>query len=167
MMPQGRDSRVQFVMKIRLLFALALTAAGCASLGRQAFRTPTVELKDVQLRAIGLDGGALDLLLAVNNPNEFRMDATRLTYTLIADTSFLAAGAITKRVTLKARENSDITLPLTFTMKELLGAAEVILRKGRVNYTVKGEVTVDTPFGSQTRPYEGKATLETGSLIRP
>jgi LEA14-like dessication related protein len=150
-----------------LAVALLLGTSACASLGRQAFRTPTVELKDVRIRGIGLDGGALDLVLDVNNPNEFRLDATRLTYTLIADTSHLATGSVTKRVTLQARENNQITLPLTFTMKELLGAAEVILRKGRVNYTVKGEVTVDTPFGSQTRPYEGKATLETGSLIRP
>jgi LEA14-like dessication related protein len=151
----------------RLALALILSTAGCASLGRQAFRTPTVELKDVRVRAIGLDGGALDLVIDVNNPNEFRVDATRLTYTLIADTSQVATGAVTKRVTLQARENNAITLPLTFTMKELFGAAEAILRKGRVNYTVKGEVTVDTPFGSQTRPYEGRATLETGSLLRP
>ena len=151
-----------------LVPAVALVlVTGCATIGRQAFRTPTVELRDVRLRAIGLDGGALDLVIDVNNPNEFRIDATRLTYTLIADSAQLATGAVTKRVTLKARENNEIILPLTFTMKEMMGAAETILRQGRVNYTVKGEFTVDTPFGSKTRPYEGKATLETGRLIRP
>jgi LEA14-like dessication related protein len=154
-------------MKRIFVFMAVLAVAGCASLGRQAFRTPTVELRDVKLRAIGLEGGALDLILDVHNPNEYRLDATRLTYTLIADTSFLASGAITKRVTLAPRERSEVTLPMTFTMKELMGAADVLVRKGRVNYTVKGEVTVDTPFGSATRPYEGKATLETGSIIRP
>ena len=34
------------------------------------------------MRALGLEGGALDLVLDVYNPNEYRMDATRLTYTL-------------------------------------------------------------------------------------
>src|SRR5262245_18193497 len=136
-----------------LTLALLLGSAACASLGRGAFRTPTVELRDVKVRAIGLDGGALDLVIFVNNPNDFRVDATRLTYTLIADSSQLATSAITKRVTLKARDNNEVVLPLTFTLKEMMGAAETILRTGRVNYTVKVDVTVDTPFGSQTRPY--------------
>lgn len=134
---------------------------------RASFRTPTVELRDVKLRGIGLEGGSLDLVLDVYNPNEYRLDATRLTYTLLAESTFVASGEVNKRVTLTGREHNDISLPLTFTMKELLGAAEIIVRKGSVNYTVKGEVTVDTPFGSTTRPYLGKATLDNGTLIRP
>jgi LEA14-like dessication related protein len=136
-------------------------------MARASFRTPTVELREVKLRGIGLEGGALDLVLNVYNPNEYRLDATKLTYTLLAETTFVASGEINKRVTLNGRNHNDISLPLTFTMKELLGAAEVIVRKGSVNYTVKGEVTVDTPFGSATRPYQGKATLDNGTLIRP
>jgi LEA14-like dessication related protein len=150
-----------------ILFAAAFGATACASMQRASFRTPTVELRDVKLRGIGLEGGALDLVLDVYNPNEYRLDATKLTYTLLAESTFVASGEINKRVTLSGREHNDINLPLTFTMKELLGAAEIIVRKGSVNYTVKGEVTVDTPFGSTTRPYLGKATLDNGSLIRP
>ena len=73
-------------MRARLTFALAavVAIAGCIPFARQAFRTPTVAIKDVRVRALGLEGGSLDLVLDVFNPNEYRMDATRLTYTLVA-----------------------------------------------------------------------------------
>lgn len=150
----------------RLLATLALLGTvGCALMGRQAFRTPTVELRDIRVRGIGLEGGSLDLVIDVFNPNDYRMDATRLTYTLSADTSILATGAVTKRVTLYSKSRNEITLPVNFSMKELMGAAAVLLRKGSVDYMVKGEVTMDTPFGSMTRPYEGRARLDNASLI--
>ncbi len=145
----------------------AVLAAGCASLARQAFRTPTVELQDVKVRALGLEGGALDLVLDVYNPNEYRIDVTSLTYTLFADSSQVAAGAVTKRVTLNNRAHNGVTLPVSFTFKELLNVAQVMLKTGAVNYTVKGDVVVDSPFGSVTRPYEGKARVENGALLRP
>ena len=143
----------------------ALLTSGCATFGRQAFRTPTVELKDIRVRSIGLEGGSLDLVLDVFNPNDYRMDATRLTYTLSADTANVATGAVTRRVTLNNKARNEVLLPVSFSMKELMGVAQVLLRKGSVEYTVKGEVTVDTPFGSMTRPYEGRARLDNASLI--
>ena len=50
------------------LLLFALTA--CASLGRHLFDTPTVELKDIHMKAIGLQGGSMDIILSVDNPNE-------------------------------------------------------------------------------------------------
>jgi LEA14-like dessication related protein len=152
--------------------ALALVVAGslamgCAALSRQAFRTPTVELRDVRIRSLGLEGGSLDLILSVHNPNAYRIDATRLSYTLTADTLEVASGAVTKRVTLEKESANAVELPVRFTMRELLGAAEVLLRKGSVMYVVTGEVTVDTPFGSISKPYEGRALLDNATLIRP
>lgn len=144
---------------------VVMLSAGCATLGRQAFRAPTVELRDIRIRGIGLDGGTLDLVLDVFNPNEFRMDATRLTYTLVADTTVVATGAVTKRVTLLNRARSEVLLPVSFSMKELMGVAQVMLKKGSVDYTVKGEVTLDSPFGSMTRPFEGKARLDNSQLM--
>lgn len=150
---------------VAIAVMLALSATGCARMARSAFRTPTVELRDVQIRALGLEGGSLNLILDVYNPNEYRLDATRLTYTLEADSVQVAKGAVTKRVTLPVRAHSDVVLPVTFTFRELLGLAEVLLRKGSVDYVVRGEVTVDSPFGSVTRPYEGRARLDNGALI--
>ena len=148
-----------------LIAILTVASSGCTAFARQAFRTPTVELRDIRVRGIGLDGGSLDLVLDVFNPNDYRMDATRLTYTLVADTSVVATGAVTRRVTLVNKSRNEVLLPVSFSMKELMGVAQVMLKKGSVDYLVKGEVTVDTPFGSMTRPYEGRARLDNASLI--
>ncbi len=157
------------ILAPRIVAALFIVFAGgaCATFGRQAFRTPTVELMDIRIKGIGLDGGSLDLVLDVYNPNDYRIDITRLSYTLIADTSQVATGVVTRRVTLKSKQPTDVSLPVSFTMRELMGAAEVLLRKGSVDYVVKGDVTVDSPFGSVTKPYEGRARLDNGVLLRP
>lgn len=148
-----------------LAAALCVLVAACVPLARQAFRAPTVELRDIRVRALGLEGGALDLLLDVYNPNDYRMDATRLTYALSADSGTVATGSVTKRVTLLNKAHNDVALPVSFTMRELMGAAQILLRKGSVDYVVKGEVTVDTPFGSFTRPYAGRARIDNSMLI--
>lgn len=152
-------------LALPLLAVLTLGASGCASLARTAFRTPTVELRDIRVRGLGLEGGSLDLVLDVFNPNDYRMDATRLTYALSTDSGTVASGAVTKRVMLEKSQRSEVTLPVNFTMKELMGMAQIMLRKGTVEYIVKGDVTVDSPFGSMTRPYQAKARIDNASLI--
>ena len=153
-------------LRLLIVAVLAIGLSACATLGRQAFATPLVALKDVRVRTIGLDGGALDLVLDVFNPNDYRMDATRLSYTLVADSATVATGAIDKRVTLLNKQHNEVVMPVSFSVKELFGVAEVLLRKGGVEYAVKGDVTMDTPFGSMTRPYAGKAHLDAATMIR-
>jgi LEA14-like dessication related protein len=138
-----------------MIVVLAATTA-CASLARSSFRNPTVELKDVVVKGIGLNGGSLDVLLDVYNPNDYRIDARRVTYTVFAESLQVATGEVTRMTTLDNRKMSTITLPLTFTMRELTQAATVLLQRGSIEYTVQGEFTLATPFGSITRPYKGK-----------
>ena len=145
------------------LFALSSVSA-CAGFMRTEFGTPVVELKDVRVRGIGLQGGSLDLVLDVYNPNNYRLDTSRLTYTLLVDTASIATGEINKLVTLEAKKKSEVILPVTFSARELFGAAKMITQMGSLEYTVKGELTVATPFGSYTRPYEGRGRFDS---LRP
>lgn len=147
-------------------FALAALFAlsACAGFMRTEFGTPVVELKDVRVRGIGLQGGSLDLVLDVYNPNNYRLDTSRLTYTLLVDTASIATGEINKLVTLEAKKKSEVILPVTFSARELFGAAKMITQMGSLEYTVKGELTVATPFGNYTRPYEGRGRFDS---LRP
>lgn len=143
------------------LALVATAAAACASMGRSTFATPVVELKDVRVKGIGLQGGSLDLILDVYNPNNYRLDATKVTYTLFVDTNQVATGEITKLVTLTEHVKSEVVLPVSFTVQQLLGAARMLTGTGSVDYRVAGDVTVATPFGSFTRPYNGKGRYDT------
>jgi LEA14-like dessication related protein len=144
-----------------VVLLVALSSNGCARLARQAFQNPTVELKDVRVRALGLQGGSLDVVLDVYNPNDYRIDASHVTYTVYADSLKVATGEVTKLVTLENKKTSTVTLPVTFSIKELSQAAGILLQRGSVDYTVQGDFTLATPFGSITRPYKSKGRYDT------
>ena len=148
----------------RLAFAavlLTLGAAGCARMARSAFQNPVVELKDVVVRGVGLQGGSLDVMLDVQNLNDYRIDVSKVTYTLFADSLKVATGDVTKRVTLDNKSRTLVTLPVNFTFREVQAAANILMARGSVDYTVEGDFTLATPFGSITRPYRSKGRYDT------
>lgn len=139
----------------KLIFAaLTLGLAACAALGRQAFREPTVNLRDVRVLGLGTTGGQLEVALAVYNPNNYRLDATRMTYRVfVGDTVGLASGALDTRTTVQASDSTIVKIPVAFTYSGLGTAATQLLRTGSVNYKVAGDVTVGSVVGNFTVPY--------------
>jgi LEA14-like dessication related protein len=137
--------------------ALAAAAAGgCATLGRQVFQEPVVTFQNVSVRSLGLQGGSLDVVLNVYNPNGFRLDATRLTYNvLIGDSVPLGTGALDRGFAVQRGDSTAVTLPVDFSFSGLGAAGRQLLQSGSVNYRVTGDVTVNTPLGNFTRPYSG------------
>src|SRR5690348_4173880 len=79
---QRRAGRSEAMKKLAVAALLATTgfAGACSFLGRQAFKQPTVHLQKVAVAGIGLTGGSLNVELSVYNPNNYRLDATQLTY---------------------------------------------------------------------------------------
>ncbi|MDH5234426.1 MAG: LEA type 2 family protein [Gemmatimonadota bacterium] len=147
--------------RMLVMGALALTGlVGCRSLARQAFADPVVEVKDVRVRSIGLQGGSLDVILDVYNPNEYRLDATRITYQVWVDTNQVATGAIDKLVTLTQKGRSDIVVPVDFDVAAVRAALMRFTLAGTLDYRVKGQFTVVTPFGNITRPYSGVGRID-------
>jgi LEA14-like dessication related protein len=144
---------------------IALSA--CASLGRSVFTTPTVELRDIRMKAIGMQGGSMDLILDVMNPNDYRLDATRLTYNLYVDTMKVAFGEIKQHATLEAHQKTMVVVPVSFSIAELVKATQLMSQTGGVDYHVIGEVTAATPGGSFTRPYKGDGHFDNIASLRP
>jgi LEA14-like dessication related protein len=149
--------------------AAAATVSACATIGRQTFAEPVVQLKDVRLNGVGLTGGTLDVVLSVYNPNNFRLDATRLTYKLLVDTVNFATGVLDNRFTVQEKDSSLITIPVNFTYTGVGEAGRQLLNTGSVTYRVMGDVTVGTPLGSFTRPYDrsGRYTALRGNTRSP
>jgi LEA14-like dessication related protein len=143
--------RNKFVAAAFAVFAIA----GCASLGRAAFQEPIVSFKDVRVRGLGLSGGSLDAYINVYNPNGFRLDATRLTYTVAVDQNQLGTGALDSRFTVQNNDSTMVRIPIEFTYAGIGGAARQLMQSGSVPYTVSGDVTVATPVGNFTVPYSG------------
>jgi LEA14-like dessication related protein len=149
------------------VFVLIALSSACASMGRSMFATPIVELRDVRMKAIGFQGGSMEIILDVTNPNDYRLDATRLTYNLFVDTMRVAFGEIKQTATLEAHKKSEVVVPVSFSIQELIRATQLMSKTGGVDYHVTGEVTAATPGGSFTRPYKGDGHFDNLASLKP
>ena len=156
--------------KIALLAVAAVTiaASACASLGRSVFKEPVVTFREVRLNGLGLSGGNLDVVLNVYNPNGFQLKATRLTYHLLVDSTALGDGTLADNFVVKKDDSTEVRIPIAFTYAGLGAAGRQLIQSGAVNYRVLGDVTVDTPLGNFTRPYDrtGRFTALNGASSR-
>jgi LEA14-like dessication related protein len=133
---------------------LAGLVAACATFGRAAFQQPVVSLKDVHVNGLGFNGGSVDILLNVYNPNRFDLDATRVTYKLYVDTIPLGTGATDSNFTVGNGDTTQVALPLSFTWAGASQAARSLMNTGTVNYRVAGDITVGSSLGTFTLPYD-------------
>ena len=140
-------------MRRILLVTSIMSVAGCSALGKQALKDPVVTLADVKVTGVGLNGGALDVVLNVQNPNDFRLDATQLKYQVLVDTVPFANGITTQRFTVEGKRSQQVHIPINFTYAGVGQAGRQLMNTGSVNYTVKGDVTVGSPIGNLTVPF--------------
>lgn len=144
------------------VIAVTFAAAACSTLGRQAFQNPVVNLRDVRVLGLGTSGGQLEVQLSVYNPNNYRLDASRLTYRMfVGDSVGLASGAIDARQTLQATDSTIVKVPVSFTYSGLGAAASQLLQTGAVRYRVTGDVTVGSVVGNFTVPYSATGQFNT------
>ena len=144
---------------------LALGVSACASIGRATFQEPVVRLREVNVTGLGLTGGSLDVVLSVYNPNGYTLDALNMTYQVDIDTIRLGSGALPEHFAVTQKDSSIVRLPIRFTYAGLGAAGRSLLMAGSVNYRVRGDVTVATPLGNFTRPFDrtGRYSSVSGS----
>lgn len=149
-------------MKKLAVVAIALTLTGCSALGRAAFQNPVVSLRDVRVLGLGTTGGQLEVQLGVYNPNQYRLDATRLTYRVfVGDSVGVASGALDTQTTVQAGDSTIVRVPIAFTYSGVGAAALQLMRTGSVTYRVGGDVTVGSPVGNFTVPYNTTGQFNT------
>ena len=152
--------------KFLLAFMTVTGLAACATLGKAAFKEPVVHFQDARVTGIGLTGGSLELKLSVYNPNGFKLDGTRLTYNVLVDSVTFGSGALAQQFTVQEKDSTIVTLPLQFTYAGIGQAGRQLMNTGAVNYRVVGDVTVGTPLGNFTRPYDQTGRFSTLSGSR-
>jgi len=145
-----------------ILAAIAVAGvAGCATLGRATFKEPIVHFQDARITGLGITGGSLEVKLSVYSPNRFKRDGTRLTYNVLVDSVTFGSGALAQQFTVQEKDSTIVTLPLQFTYTGIGAAGRQLMNTGSVNYRVMGDVTVGTPLGNFTRPYDQTGRFST------
>lgn len=142
------------------LVALIVSTTACAAI-RDNFREPEIQLDRAIVRGIGLTGGKLDLVVKVENPNNFTLQGTKLEVGVDVEGSHL--GDITYDDDFSVSENGTTTiiLPLTFGWAGVGSAVRTALGHGELPYKMKGQVELQTPWGRTEVPFtrEGRVPL--------
>ncbi len=144
-----------------LLVGLAALALTSCALARRDFLEPVVTFRNARITGFGITGGSLEVELGVYNPNGYRLDGSRLTYTIMIDSVRFGDGEYNSRFQVEKGDTSTIVLPLSFTYAGIGNAGRQLMNTGSVEYRVLGDITFGTPLGSMTRPYDQKGRFST------
>jgi LEA14-like dessication related protein len=139
----------------------ALVGIACAGLGNN-FKEPNIQLDHAVVRGVGLAGGNLDLIVKVENPNNFTLHADNLEVGIDVEGSHL--GDISYEDDFAVTQNgiTTLTLPLRFGWFGVGSAVRAALGYGDLPYTMKGQATLQLPGGAHTVvsfTHEGRAPL--------
>jgi LEA14-like dessication related protein len=149
-------------LRVGLQFAvLILAGAACSGLGLN-FKEPDIQLDHAVVRGIDLTGGNLDLVVKIQNPNNFTLQGTRLQLGLDVEGSHLGDITYDNDFTVSQNGITTITLPLRFGWSGVGSAVRAALSYGDLPYTMKGQATIKLPGGLATSvsfTHEGRAPL--------
>jgi LEA14-like dessication related protein len=132
------------------VLSLVVTLSACATLKSALnFQKPDLELQEINVTGLGLQGGTLDLVFDVYNPNDYRLRSTRLEVALeLAGTDFGEA-LIDKPLDLSPTNHSRVIMPVRFTWTGVGAAARSLLESQELPYGITGAVLLDTPVGER------------------
>jgi LEA14-like dessication related protein len=144
-----------------------LAGAACSGLGLN-FKEPDIQLDHAVVRGIDLTGGNLDLVVKVQNPNNFTLQGTKLQVGFDVEGSHLGDVTYDSDFTVSENGTTSITLPLRFGWSGVGSAVRVALRSGDLPYTMKGQASIKLPAGLSTSvsfTHEGRAPLTRAGTI--
>jgi LEA14-like dessication related protein len=118
------------------------------------FDQPIVAMRDVRLAGAGLTGGSMDIVVSVYNPNDYAVQTPPMTYYLLVDTARVASGDFDAIIELPARDSAQIRIPATFSYASMRNAGRTAAAVGAVNYRMVGRISVGTPYGRLSAPYD-------------
>jgi LEA14-like dessication related protein len=133
----------------RLIVGLLLLAVLCAC----SVRRPQVAFANVQLGDVRLDGAMVDLLLDIQNPNNWTIDLQSLTYNVSIEDQPAAAGETTTRIAIGAGDCATVVLPVHVSWRGIGQSARELVG-GELEYRVAGVLTVGTRVGTFQWPYD-------------
>jgi len=140
--------------------ALAMSVAACAGIGNHV-RQPEIRLDHAVLRGIGLSGGTLDLIVDVENPNNFTLHGTRLEIGVDVEGQHFGDISYDDEFSVSENGTTTITLPLEFGWAGLGSAVKAALTYGDLPYKLKGQAQLKTPWGRTQFPFtrQGRVPL--------
>ena len=133
----------------------AMALSSCARIAERAFAQPTIAVRSVKLKSVGLTGGSIEIALAIANPNPYPLPVQHAVYSFaLKDSTEIGRGESAVAFTLPAHDSTVVDLPVDVSWQGLRAAARDASRDGTVDYIFKGSVTLETPIGNPNIPFQ-------------
>lgn len=120
---------------------------------------PEVAIERVAWSKLSLGEATAEIAFAVRNPNQFGLDLTEFDYGLDLGGSRVGTASVRPGRALEAGGERTITFPLSLRPLDLGFAAFRMLSGSSADYTIGGDMRLDTPFGPLTLPYEATGAV--------
>jgi LEA14-like dessication related protein len=142
------------------LLALVVSAGACSGIGNN-FREPDIQLEQAVVRGVSLTGGNLDLIVKVDNPNNFTLQGTKLEVGIDIEGQHLGDVAYNDDFSVSENGVTRLTLPLRFGWAGVGSAVRAALGYGELPYKMKGQAELRVPWGRVKVPFtrEGRVPL--------
>lgn len=147
----------------RLLLLCLSFITGCTLL----VSNPEVTVKDVNVVSLDPSGMAIELYLAVMNPNSFDVTLSGYSYDLNVSALPLARGGARDQVLFRANTSTEMRLPVRVTYNDML---EILKRQpdpDRIPYCLQAGFDLDTPVGAIVVPFEKNGNYAVPEKYRP
>ncbi len=132
-----------------------IAVSACSRIAERAYARPTIAVRSVKLKSVGLTGGSIEIALAIANPNPYPLPVHHAVYSFaLADSTEVGRGESAAAFTLPAHDSAVVNLPVDVSWPGLRAAARDAARDGTVDYILKGSVTLDTPLGNPNVPFQ-------------
>ena len=133
----------------------AMALSSCARIAERAFAQPTIAVRSVKLKSVGLTGGSIEIALAIANPNPYPLPVQHAVYSFaLKDSTEIGRGESAVAFTLSAHDSTVVDLPIDVSWQGLRAAARDASGDGTVDYILQGSVTLETPIGNPNVPFQ-------------
>lgn len=149
--------------RIAAALIVATVLGGCVP----DIEEPEIDIVGISGGRIGLNGGELDLLVRVDNPNEFAISASRVDYDLDLrrgeDWFDLTNGALEEGLSVPAFGSVTVEIPVTFRLGDALQVGRELLRGGSPLFRVSGRVDLQEPVRRRL-PFRQEVTADLSGI---
>jgi LEA14-like dessication related protein len=130
-------------------------------------KKPEVAIKTVTLTGVDRGGIEMEFLLAVNNPNSYKLKFIGYTYNLFMSALPLASGENHDVVEFAGNTIIDIKLPTRIAFRDLLDVLKNSPDFDHIPYQLKAGLDVQAPFGRTVIPVDKTGTFAVPRQYQP
>jgi LEA14-like dessication related protein len=135
-------------MKYLVLLVFILSAcAGTQSITQaKIFAEPEYTLSAIRFIEIDMKHLALEVDLTVSNPNYLGLEFQNVSYQLTLDSKQVLNGELKDKLTVPAKGDVDVTIPLTVDMGQLANGALSLMMNRKIAYQFEAKLNSTIPI---------------------